>query len=206
MTKSFLHYTTIPSHLMDIVEEDLSAQFDANMQISRLYGNNTDLNKRNSKNAWVPTAFWVGGLMWNYFKKANDEFFHYDLERIDSETMQYTHYGNNEKYDWHQDEGLSQLYKPQSGGNRQNTNIVNDLVNESSQKIRKLSCVLQLSDSDDFEGGLSQIRDVDNALYTVPRERGTLVFFDSRLSHRAKMITKGLRKSLICWAIGPRWQ
>ena len=206
MTKSFCHFDTIPANLMDIIEADLSTNFDSQMQTSRLMGNAEVLDKRNSKNAWVPTTWWLGGLMWHYYKKANDEFFHYNIDQIDGESMQYTQYGLNERYDWHQDEGVSSLYKPQASGNRNDQAIVQDFINGSSERIRKLSAIVQLANEDDYEGGATQIRDVDNTLYTIPRERGTIVFFDSRLQHRAKSVTKGMRKSLISWAVGPRWR
>ncbi len=206
MTKSFCHFDTIPADLMDIIEADLSKNFDSQMQTSRLMGNAEVLDKRNSKNAWVPTTWWLGGLMWHYYKKANDEFFHYNIDQIDGESMQYTQYGLNERYDWHQDEGVSSLYKPQASGNRNDQAIVQDFINGSSERIRKLSAIVQLANDDDYEGGATQIRDVDNTLYTIPRQRGTIVFFDSRLQHRAKSVTKGMRKSLISWAVGPRWR
>ena len=206
MTKSFCHFDTIPANLMDIIEADLSTNFDSQMQTSRLMGNAEVLDKRNSKNAWVPTVNWVGALMWYYFDRANKEFFHYDLTCIDGESMQYTQYGLNERYDWHQDEGVSSLYKPQAGGRRNDQAVVQDFINGSAERIRKLSAIVQLANDDDYEGGATQIRDVDNTLYTIPRERGTIVFFDSRLQHRAKSVTKGLRKSLISWAVGPRWR
>ena len=83
MTKSFCHFDTIPSDLMDIIEADLSEKFDPQMDTSKLMGNQVHLEKRNSRNAWIPTSHWLGGLMWYYFNKANKEFFHYDLECID---------------------------------------------------------------------------------------------------------------------------
>ena len=79
MTKSFCHFDTIPSHIMDIVEKDLSQTFDKQMQTSRLMGDAEVLERRNSTNAWVPTSWWLGGLMWHYFNRANNEFFHYNL-------------------------------------------------------------------------------------------------------------------------------
>ena len=120
--------------------------------------------------------------------------------------MQYTHYGINEKYDWHQDEAIAGLYRPKASTNREDHLNVQDWINIKALRIRKLSTILQLSHGDDYEGGSTQIRDVDDTLFTIPRERGTIVFFDSRMYHRAKMVKKGSRKSLICWAIGPRWQ
>ena len=206
MSKTYCHYATIPSDMMDIIEESLSRDFDGNMQISRLSGNSEDLDRRNSRNAWIPTNHWLGGLMWHYYKKANDEFFHYDLQCIDGESMQYTHYALNEKYDWHIDEGLSSFYKPQATGSRNDQNIIQDFINREAEQVRKLSCSLQLSDEEDYEGGGTQVRDMDNSMVTLPKGRGSLFFFDSRLQHRAKTVHKGLRKSLICWAVGPRWR
>ena len=49
---------------------------------------------------------------------ANVDYFHYDLNCIDGENMQYTQYGLNEHYHWHQDEGIASLYKPQASGSR----------------------------------------------------------------------------------------
>ena len=206
MTKSFCHHATIPSDMMDIIEADLSKTFDQQMATSKLMGNAEVLDKRNSKNAWVPTTYWLGGLIWHYFKQANDEFFHYDLDQIDGESMQYTHYALNEHYDWHQDEGLSNLYKPQAGGNRGGELVVQDWVNNGCERVRKLTCILQLANEEDYEGGDTQVRDVDNTMATLPKQRGTLFFFDSRLQHRAMTVKKGLRKSLISWAVGPRWR
>ncbi len=206
MTKSFCHHATIPSDMMDIIEADLSKTFDHQMATSRLMGNAEVLDKRNSKNAWVPTTYWLGGLIWHYFKQANDEFFHYDLDQIDGEAMQYTHYALNEHYDWHQDEGLGSLYKPQAGGNRGGELVVQDWVNNGCERVRKLTCILQLANEEDYEGGDTQVRDVNNTMATLPKGRGTLFFFDSRLQHRAMTVKKGLRKSLISWAVGPRWR
>ena len=206
MTKSFCHFDTIPSDLMDIIEEDLTEKFDPLMDTSKLMGNQVHLEKRNSRNAWIPTSHWLGGLMWYYFNKANKEFFHYDLECIDGESMQYTQYELNQHYDWHQDEGLNSMYKPQASGNRTDELILQDYINKHAGKMRKLSCSLQLSDEDDYEGGGTQVRDVDETMITIPKGRGSLFFFDSRLQHRAMTVNKGLRKSLIVWAIGPRWK
>ena len=150
MTKSFCHFDTIPANLMDIIEADLSTNFDSQMQTSRLMGNAEVLDKRNSKNAWVPTTWWLGGLMWHYYKKANDEFFHYNIDQIDGESMQYTQYGLNERYDWHQDEGVSSLYKPQAGGRRNDQAVVQDFINGSAERIRKLSAIVQLANDDDY--------------------------------------------------------
>ena len=48
MTKSFCHFDTIPSDLMDIIEADLTEKFDPLMGTSKLMGNVTNTKKRNS--------------------------------------------------------------------------------------------------------------------------------------------------------------
>ena len=68
---------------MENFEADLSTNFDSQMQTSRLMGNAEVLDKRNSKNAWVPTTWWLGGLMWHYYKISYFEFFHYKIYQID---------------------------------------------------------------------------------------------------------------------------
>ena len=39
----------------------------------------------------------------------------------------------------------------------------------------------------------------------MPRSRGTVSIFDSRTQHRVQKITKGTRKSLVGWCVGPLW-
>ncbi len=205
MTKSFCHFDTIPSDMMDIIEADLTDTFDEQMQTSRLMGNAEVLEKRNSTNAWVPTTYWIGGLIWHYFKRANDEFFHYDLECIDGESMQYTRYTEGQFYGWHNDAGLPTQYKPVSYGNRE-AGLAQDFVNENTELVRKLSFAMQLSHPDDYEGGNVQLLDEAGNSYLAPRKRGTIMLFDSRTQHRVLKVTKGTRKSIVGWTVGPRWK
>ena len=205
MTRSICHYDTIPSDLMDIIEEDLTHNFDGQMQNSRLMGDVLDTQKRSSRNAWVPTTWWLGGLMWHYYKRANDEVFKYDLDHIDGESMQYTQYGVGEFYNWHNDAGISCAYKPVSVGNRSD-GLASDFLNENIELVRKLSFVVQLSDPEDYEGGNLQLLDEAGKSYFAPRQRGTVIVFDSRTQHRVLKVTKGLRKSLVGWVVGPRWK
>ena len=51
-----------------------------------------------------------------------------------------------------QDEGLGGLYKPQAGGNRGGEAVVQDWINNRCERVRKLSCSLQLSHEDDYDG------------------------------------------------------
>jgi len=124
---------------------------------------------------------------------------------IDRESLQYTRYETGQFYGWHSDAGLATHYKPQSVGNL-SEGLANDFVNENIELVRKLSFSLQLSDPDDYEGGNVQFLDESDKSYFAPRKRGTIVLFDSRIKHRVLKVTKGTRKSIVGWVVGPRWR
>ena len=71
---------------------------------------------------------------------------------------------------------------------------------------RKLSFSIQLSHPDDYEGGNVQLLDEAGNSYIAPRKRGAIVLFDSRTQHRVLKVTKGTRKSIVGWVVGPRWK
>ena len=203
--QSVWYFTNLPEDIVDIIERDVAVNFDAQMQDSKLYGDALNQDKRNSQNAWIPTTHWVGGFLWHYIQRANRENFLYDLRCIDGESMQYTRYSEGQYYTWHSDAGLTECYKPITVGNRVE-GLGQDFVNENVEMVRKLSFAMQLSDPDDYEGGNVQLIDEGGKNYIVPRQRGTIVLFDSRTQHRVLKVTKGMRKSIVGWTVGPRWK
>ncbi|MAE54971.1 MAG: 2OG-Fe(II) oxygenase [Porticoccaceae bacterium] len=203
--QSVWYFSDIPEDIVTILEKDLADTFDKEMGDSRLMGDALNKDKRNSKNAWVPTTHWLGGFMWHYIERANRENFLYDLRCIDGESMQYTQYGPGQFYSWHNDSGLAGHYKPETVGNRMEGRA-SDFVNENTELVRKLSFVLQLSDPDDYEGGNLQLLDEAGKGYFAPRKRGTVILFDSRTQHRVLPVKSGLRKSIVGWTVGPRWK
>ena len=205
--QSIWYFTDLPADIVNIIERDVSEKFDMNMGESRLDGNTVNKDKRNSYNAWIPTSHWVGGFLWHYVQRANRENFLYDLRCIDAESMQYTRYAEGQYYHWHNDSGLASHYKPISNGDRKETDKQQqDFMNENTELVRKLSFTLQLSDPDDYEGGNVQLLDEAGKSYITPRQRGTIVLFDSRTQHRVLKVTKGVRKSIVGWTVGPRWK
>ena len=154
--QSIWYYSDIPEEIVNVIDSDLSKNFDCQLGDSQLMGDVLNKEKRNSKNAWVPSTHWLGGFVWHYIQRANRENFLYDLRCIDGESMQYTHYGPGQFYGWHTDAGLSNYYKPESVGNRFE-GLAGDFLNENIELIRKLSFVVQLSDPDDYEGGNLQL-------------------------------------------------
>ena len=205
--QSTWYYTDLPEKVVDLIEEDLIEKFDSKMADSRLHGDALNKDKRNSQNAWVPTDHWVGGFLWHYICRANRENFRYDLTCIDGESIQYTRYGEGQFYGWHNDAGLATQYKPVAVGNRGNADEqATDFINTNCELVRKLSFAMQLSDPDDYEGGNVQLLDETGKSYLAPRKKGTIMLFDSRTSHRVLKVTKGIRKSLVGWTVGPRWK
>jgi PKHD-type hydroxylase len=70
---------------------------------------------------------------------------------------------------------------------------------------RKITLSLQLSDGASYDGCNLEVR----AAYptdVAPRERGTLVAFRANALHRVTPITRGMRKSLVIWAVGPEFR
>ena len=210
--QSIWYYTGLPKDIVNILDDYVSEKFDSEMKDSELIGRHKDKNKRNSENAWINTNHWIAGFLWHYVNKANRENFLYDLTNIDGENLQYTKYSEGQYYNWHNDAGISNYYKPQYVGNSGNfdddpNNLqTTDFLKASCELVRKLSFTLQLSDPDEYEGGNVQLIDEAGRSYIAPRQRGTIILFDSRTQHRVIKVKKGVRKSIVGWVLGPRWK
>lgn len=200
------YYTEIPQKVVECIEEDLSFLYDKKLEESKLMGDCLDTDRRNSKNTWIPTTHWVSGFVWHYVQKANRENFLFDLSNIDGETIQYTRYDVGDFYNWHTDASIGISYKPKANDNLDHQSVVDDFVTTSCEKIRKLSFILQLSDAEDYEGGNVQFLDDNRKTFFAPRKKGSIILFDSRTQHRVLKVTKGVRKSLVGWTVGPRWK
>ena len=86
------------------------------------------------------------------------------------------------------------------------TNLSQDQTIQKGECVRKLSFSLQLSDAKDYRGGEVEFVDSSGKRYFAPKQKGTLIIFDSRIKHRVRTIKSGLRKSLVGWVVGPRWK
>jgi len=197
----------MPGELLDVLEKDLK-NYDSSLVDSRIAGEVINRQKRNSKNSWVDSKHWISGVVWHYIHQANQSNFLFDITSIDANSLQYTQYREGEFYGWHHDAWLEAMYTPKASakGGLDVDSQVSDWANVSVESVRKLSFILQLSSHDDYEGGNVQLLDDTGTPYFLPRERGTIIVFDSRTQHRVLKVTKGLRKSLVGWAVGPRWK
>lgn len=117
---------------------------------------------------------WIYERLEKYVLEANNVF-KLDLWGF-SEKIQLTKYGVNQHYDWHKDSGK---YK---------------------SSVRKLSIVVNLTDPNDYDGGMLEFFGRENA--NMAKDQGAMVIFPSYLYHRVESVTSGTRYSLVMWVSG----
>ena len=207
--QSVWFFTGLPSDIINSLEKDLEKHFD-DMGDSKLINDVLDEDIRKSKNTWIPTTHWITGWLWHYVQAANRNNFLYDISFIESESMQYARYGVGEYYHWHSDTSIPVQYKPQiqisATESTTDDNYLRERAAIKNELVRKISFSLQLSDPDDYEGGNIQFIDESNQNYIAPRQKGSLIIFDSRTKHRVCKVRSGVRKSIVGWVVGPRWK
>lgn len=140
---------------------------------------------RRSKIKWlhqIPEFDWLYDDMLKLAKEANDNVWNFNLVSC-LEAIQYTEYYADDlgHYDWHQDIGPDRASK------------------------RKVSITIQLSSSDEYEGGDLQIWKGGTEIQDCPRGAGVGVIFPSYMMHRVTNVTKGVRKSLVLWIGGSHY-
>jgi PKHD-type hydroxylase len=124
--------------------------------------------------------------LWKTAIQANEDFFNFHITRLNY--FQIAEYDSSYlgEYKLHQDTVW---------------------LNGDPHYHRKLSCIIQLSDPNDYEGGQFEISD---ALYPPSadelNQQGTIIFFPSFLRHRALPVTAGTRYSIAAWFEGPKWR
>lgn len=144
---------------------------------------NSDTSVRSSDVGWLTGNMNVQSILWKYVQAANENAFHVDVENVCD--IQYTEYPavKGGHYDWH----------------------IDTYWLEEGPQDRKLSVTIQLSHSDEYEGGEFQFSECETP-DASSRVKGTVLIFPSYLLHRVLPVKSGLRKSLVAWFQGPRWK
>jgi len=148
---------------------------------------------RSSMVKWIPQDEnweWLYDRMMKMSVEANDTLWKFDLKSA-LESIQYTEYyaSENGHYDWHQDIGPGEL-----------------------PCRRKVSITIQLSESEEYEGGELMLCTGSNGHGVLdntnicPRGKGVAVLFPSYMMHRVSPVTKGTRKSLVLWVGGEHYR
>jgi PKHD-type hydroxylase len=129
----------------------------------------------------------------NLIRSMNDMFYQFDLNGYDY--FQYGEYDGNKKskYDYHFD-------------------IAYGTSNDPMRYVighRKLSFVLCLSDSSEYEGGKFLIDLGSKGLkkpIEVEQKKGRMIAFPSFVLHKVSEVTSGKRKSIAIWTTGPKFK
>lgn len=143
------------------------------------------LDYRNSTVSWITTENtkfnWLFSRIGDIVQELNTRFFGYDI--LYSENLQFSTYDskNHGRYDKHVD----MFY---------DTSI-----------HRKLSVSIQLSDSNDYQGGKLMLYPQRDAI-EVNFKKNTLIVFPSFVLHEVTPVTQGTRHSLVTWINGPRFK
>lgn len=148
-----------------------------------------DKNLRNSNVAWIAPSDksrWIFERLQATICQLNTEYFHIDLDYI--QHLQLTEYDS--EYLGHYGQHMDGVYGEPSETQR-----------------RKLSLSIQLTSSNEYEGG-------DLILYPYSfdapilsdKDQGSMTLFRSHIIHEVKPVTKGTRFSLVAWVIGPDWK
>ena len=123
---------------------------------------------------------WVYDRLMGCVKEANNVW-QFNLYSI-LDDIQYTEYrGGGGHYNWHIDIGPGAI------------------------SHRKVSVVVQLSDSSEYTGGILEVSTGSNSL-KVSNKKGAVILFPSFLQHRVTPVASGLRKSLVLWAGGEHFK
>jgi predicted 2-oxoglutarate/Fe(II)-dependent dioxygenase YbiX len=77
---------------------------------------------------------------------------------------------------------------------------VDTSINPHKQETRKLTILAFLND--DFEGGRFYLQ-IGHLKTYPPQQRGTVIVFPSFLLHGVEPVTKGIRRSIVTWLVGP---
>lgn len=153
---------------------------------------------RDTNNARLPGNHWYFGMIWYFIMRMNDWNFQYNIDSFDGDSIQYLEYGPGQHYTWHTDMIMPVITRhiPRLG----------IMPPTGEEKVRKLSFSLMLND--DYEGGDLQFYfpATLRGRQTIPKKKGTLIIFDSRIVHRVTRVREGKRKSIVGWVVGPRWK
>ena len=140
---------------------------------------------RNSKTSWIKcndNTVWLYDSLAYITRQINGQFYDFDLYGF-VEDFQYSVYTGSEEshYTWHIDKGFG------------------------TPSPRKLSLVLQLSDSSEYEGGDLEFFYASNVERAI-KKKGLIYLFPSWIAHRVTPVTSGVRRSLVVWVTGPKFR
>jgi PKHD-type hydroxylase len=150
----------------------------------------TSFDSRRSKVRFLNSSDWMFKdffkELWSLSLQANRDFFNIHITKLDF--VQLAEYDASYKGEYKAHHDVFWL-------------------NDDPFYHRKLSCVIQLSDPNEYVGGDLELIDTS----TFPdkndfRQQGTVIFFPSFFTHQANPVLEGTRYSIAAWFEGPKWR
>ena len=155
--------------------EIMEAQIGSTLETSSLH-----VQSRVSSVSWIqPTP--ESQFMYDFIQDKVDRinFYHYGMDLRGMEHFQYTRYPVGGHYVYHND----------------------IIINQDG--MRKLSIVLCLSDSSEYEGGNFLFMPHGHNPESIRFQKGDLIAFPSWVPHKVEPVTGGIRRTLVTWVYGP---
>jgi PKHD-type hydroxylase len=116
---------------------------------------------------------WIFEKLIPVVNETNQKYFNFNISLI--KDVQVLEFSGDAYFDWHMD------------------------IGKGNTSTRKLSLIIYLSDTDDYQGGVVQwLQSV-----SIPNEPGTMVFFPSFLPYKIWPVTSGRSYFMVAWADGP---
>ena len=176
----------IPEKIVNVMAEELTEmeEFGStrwhDAEVGGEASGRLDTSVRNSKLTWWYEEHWACSIISHYIGLANRKYWEYDLNVLES--IQVSLYGKSGHYGWHSDYGTS----------------------EDGKFTRKLSASVLITDPTEYMGGDLEFIDYHGNVVKAPKEKGSVIVFDSRIPHRVTPVTHGKRISLVTWMYGPK--
>ena len=188
-------YLKLPDTILEEIIKELDSPSSGDIAEAMVFNPDGDYRKvpsRSTKVKLLKEPMWVGAFFRHYLNKVNDEHYKFNLSPwYHGNAFQYACYREGDHYSWHRDHI--------------------ELTNPTEKYIRKLSFSVLLNDDD--EGGDLELAyhtghgivsdEPDVKIHKAPKKRGQMVIFPSETIHRVTPVTKGIRKSIVGWVIGP---
>jgi PKHD-type hydroxylase len=130
---------------------------------------------------------WLFDKLLTVAELINDSFYRFDLLGFDH--FQYTEYNDpGAMYDYHTDM------------------VFGSDVPLGMELCRKLSFSLILSDTHEYQGGDFEIKLTSRSSDKLEQKRGRIIAFPSYILHKVTPIISGSRRSIVFWAVGPKFK
>ena len=166
------------------IDKIIEAGDKENIEEAQLSNSVIDKSFRNTDIAWLPSNDkeneWIFRRLTDIVTKINNNYFNYDITTI--QNLQYSIYREGGFYKDHV-----------------------DLLHQSELGIRKLSFSIMLTDPIVYEGGELLLKTSAFPIKTL-NKKGTIIFFPSYVLHEVTPVTKGTRKTLVGWVLGPNFK